>query len=149
MNKSAVLLLAAVIALTGFSCKENSTVPDGQPVPDNPYERWNSYDLHNYTFDQIRACFCIEGGEKMRITVRSDTVVKVLRLSDSGEVQYPRMAFYFTIDSLFGIIRHSAADSLVITYNSRYGYPEKLDIDPQLHPVDGGVLFEISNLQIP
>ena len=149
MNKSAVLLLAMVIAATGFSCKENSAVTDGQPLPADPYERWNSYNLHNYTFDQLRACFCIDGGEKMRVTVRSDTVVKVVRLSDSSEVQYPRLAFYFTIDSLFGIIRHSTADSLVIVYNSQYGYPEQLDINPQLHPVDGGVLYETSNLQIP
>ena len=138
-----------VVAIGLFTCKETTTHPSAQPLPADPYERWNSYNLHNYTFDQIRACFCIDGGEKMRVTVRSDTVVKVVRLSDGSEVQYPRFAFYFTIDSLFGLIRHSMGDSLVIFYNSQYGYPEQLDINPQSHPVDGGVLYETSNLQVP
>lgn len=82
----------------------------------------------------------------MRVTVRSDTISSVIRISDTSVVAYP---FYFTVDSLFGIIRNSKTDSLVIRYNKQYGYPEYLDINPQLHPVDGGVLYKTSNLQIP
>ena len=85
----------------------------------------------------------------MRITVRSDTVALVTRLSDSSKVLLPRSSWYLTIDSLFDIIRNPGTDSLVIAYNSGYGYPEKLDINPQQHPADGGVLIENSNLQIP
>jgi hypothetical protein len=69
----------------------------------------------------------------------------MVRISDNTKVISP---YYFTIDSLFGIINNSKNDSLVIKYNSIYGYPEYLDINPQLHPVDGGVLYETSNLNI-
>jgi hypothetical protein len=82
----------------------------------------------------------------MQITVRSDTVDQVIRVSNTSAVTYP---FYLTIDSLFGIIRNSRTDSLVIRYNNQYGYPEYLDVNPQLHPVDGGFLYETSNLQSP
>ena len=85
----------------------------------------------------------------MRITIRSDSLAQVKRLSDSPVLSYPGYTWYLTVDSLFGIIRNSKTDSLVISYNSRYGYPERLDITPQLHPVDGGVLYETSNLQVP
>jgi hypothetical protein len=85
----------------------------------------------------------------MRITVRADTIASVVNLSDSSTVSSPISTLYLTVDSLFGIIRYSTTDSLVIAYDETYGYPEKLDINPQLHPVDGGVLYITSNLRIP
>jgi hypothetical protein len=83
-----------------------------------------------------------------KVIVRSDTVFSVMNLSDSSIVLPPYTKWYLPIDSLFGIIRsRSGKDSLEITYNNIYGYPEKLDINPQQHPVDGGVLYVTSNLQ--
>ena len=84
----------------------------------------------------------------MRLTVRSDTIALVVRLSDSSKTPYPMSTFFLTVDSLFSIIRNPNSDSLVVEYNAEYGYPEKLDINPQLHPVDGGVLYLTSNLRI-
>jgi hypothetical protein len=71
-----------------------------------------------------------------------------MRLFDTTYVPSPIPQYYLTVDSLFSIIRTRPGDSIVVTYNETYGYPEKLDINPQQHPVDGGVLFETSNLQI-
>jgi hypothetical protein len=118
-----------------------------EPAALNPYEQWRSYKLHDYTIEQIRVCYCATGGVKMTVTVRSDTVFSVMRISDSTVVPYPTSKLYFSIDSLFGIIQHPKGDSLVIVYNAQYGFPEKLDINPQEHPVDGGVLYETNNLQ--
>ena len=83
----------------------------------------------------------------MKVTVQSDTIFSVKKLSDSALISYPYSKQYLTIDSLFGIIHNSKTDSLVITYNSQFGFPEKLDINPQQHPYDGGVLYETYNLQ--
>ena len=95
--------------------------------------------------DQIRFCFCPDAGQLMRITVQSDTIFNIINISDNSTIT---SRVYFTVDSLFGIIINSENDSLVIRYNTNYGFPEFLDINPQLHPVDGGVLYETSNLQI-
>ena len=135
--------LGCLIALF-MSCKENPS----QPVQLTPYERWQSFHLHNYTIDQVRMCFCPGAGGTVRITIRSDTIALVMRLLDSTYVPSPIPQYYLTVDSLFSIIRTRSGDSIVVTYNETYGYPEKLDINPQQHPVDGGVLFETSNLQI-
>jgi hypothetical protein len=94
-------------------------------------------------------CFCPDAGDTARITVRSDTIASVVRLLDDTYVPYPMTRFYLTIDSLFSIIEHKSGDSIVVIYNGTFGYPEKLDINPQQHPVDGGVFYETSNLQIP
>jgi hypothetical protein len=110
-----------------------------------PYELWHSKNIHNYSIDQVRNCFCPGRGDSVRITVRADTIFNIINIEDNSVVTNP---YYYTIDSLFGIIQYSEYDSIVIKYNSTYGFPEFLDINPQLHPVDGGVLYETNNLQI-
>lgn len=124
-----------------LSCKQAT-----QSSQLSPYEQWKSLNLHNYTIDQSRECYCIGAGVTVRLTIRADTIASVVKLTgtDTMFTQY-----YYTIDSLFGIIRNGGVDSLVVKYNTQYGYPEYLDIDPQLHPVDGGELYRTSNLQMP
>ena len=117
-----------------------------EPDIKTAYELWLSHNIHNYSIDQIRFCFCPDAGQLMRITVRSDTIFNIINISDNSTIT---SRVYFTVDSLFGIINNSENDSLVIRYNTNYGFPEFLDINPQLHPVDGGVLYKTSNLQIP
>jgi hypothetical protein len=131
-----VRLEIGLLVLSIFACREQ--VP--QPLVVDPYERWHSYNLHDYTVDQARMCYCVDGGLAVRITVRSDTIAVVTRLSDMTAAPIPASKWYLTVDSLFGIIRSSKGDSLMVSYNAQYGYPETLDINPQLHPVDGGVL---------
>ena len=138
--KNILLLIFVFIFLT--SCNEESV---SNSVYEDSYELWRSYNIHNYSVYQKRSCFCPDAGQLMKITVRSDTIYSVKRVSDNSKVVHP---YYSPIDSLFGIIRNSADDSLVIRYNLKYGFPEYLDINPQLHPVDGGVLYETSNLII-
>ena len=139
--KSVISLLLLLVV----GCSDQGS----QPLPRDPYERWRSFNLHRYTIDQARICYCPEGGQTMRITIRADTLASVTRLSDSSSISPPMSTYYLSVDSLFGIIRSSGTDSLVATYNETFGYPETLDINPQLHPVDGGVLYRSSNLHIP
>lgn len=135
--------LFAFLVLYGLACKQEQV---SQPEQLIPYEQWHSLNLHNYTIDQNRSCYCLHAGELVRITIRSDTIASVIRISDLSIVTYP---YYISIDSLFGIIRNNKTDSLVIRYNTQYGYPEYLDVNPQLHPLDGGYLYVTSNLQVP
>ncbi len=116
-----------------------------EPKAQTPYEKWRSLHLPNYTIDQQRMCFCPHAAEVMRITVQADTISWVMRISDGVVVDYPH---YVTVDSLFGIIRALQYDSLVVRYNAQYGYPEFLDVNPQLHPIDGGFTYITSNLQL-
>ncbi len=125
-----------------MACKKEET---SQPGQQTPYEQWQSHHLHNYTVEQIRSCYCPGASDRVQITVRADTIARLVRVSDTSVVTIP---YYCTVDSLFGIIQNSKRDSLVVRYNALYGYPEFLDVNPQLHPVDGGVLYETSNLQI-
>jgi hypothetical protein len=132
----------SIIALTG--CKENINGPDSLP----PFERWKSYEIHNYRIEQTRFCFCGDGGQRVQLTVLADTIFSVVRVSDSDTLHYPLAKYYLTIDSLFGIIRNNKKDSLVVTYDPVYSYPAVLDINPQLNPLDAGIAFKTSSFQI-
>jgi hypothetical protein len=128
-----------------MSCDENPS----QPAHLTPFEKWQSFQLHNYTIDQVRWCFCPDAGDTVRMTVLSDTIGSIIRLSDNSPIPLFSSHHYLTINSLFSILNSGSGDSIVVTYNIVYGFPEKLDINPQQHPVDGGALYITSNLQIP
>ena len=139
-----IILALVALVLSFAACKEQTT-----QSPSDPYERWLSYRLHDYTIDQVRSCYCPDGGQLVRLTVRSDTVARAVRVSDGVALSYAEARPYFAVDSLFGIVHNPPGDSLVVKYDAVFGYPEYLDIDPQQHPVDGGVLYTTSNLRVP
>jgi hypothetical protein len=140
-----LLLLLTSLLLVSAACNNSSSPTGGTPASQTPIELWQSYHFHNYSIDVVRSCFCPDAGERVRVTVRSDTVFGVVRAYDGTPVTGRT---FFTIDSLFAIIHSSIYDSIIVRYNSMYGYPEYVDIEPQMHPVDGGVLYTLSNLQV-
>jgi hypothetical protein len=141
MHMKRIIFAGSIWLLLLWGCSEQSN----EPGPQTPYEIWRSYNVRHYTVEQVRSCFCINGGVRMKVTVQADTVTSVLNLTDSTYLAYPALKQYLTIDSLFGIIRYSTGDSLVVSYDRQYGFPNTLDINPQQHPYDGGVLYETSN----
>ena len=139
-----VLLAIICISICFVSCNEENTT---QPVAD-PYDRWKSFNIHNYTIDQTVHCFCEKSGQTVQLTIISDTIASAIRISDSVNLPYSIYSEYQSIESLFAQIKNSkdSKDSLVVQYNEKYGFPEILDINPHLHPIDGGVLYETVNL---
>jgi hypothetical protein len=68
------IILLGIFIVCCAACKKEET---SQPVPQTPYAQWRSQNLHDYTVDQSRTCFCPHGSELVRITVRSDTIAGV------------------------------------------------------------------------
>ena len=144
VNRKFSLPLVVIVVIITFSyCDKNSVT---QPSFQSAFDQWQSNNLHDYTIDQKFTCFCVNSGVEVQVTVRADTVTNVIRISDGSTMPSTN---YLSVDSLFAIIQNSTGDSLIVRYNAKYGYPEYLDVNPQLHPVDGGYLCETSNLHIP
>jgi hypothetical protein len=138
------ILLVSFLFFLLAGCDEQLS----QPGSLDPYQQWMAKDIHDYTMEQVNVCFCAKGGTKMLLTVRADTIAQVMNLTDSTILPHNEAVFYRSVKDLFTIIRTPGKDSLVFRFNSQYGYPEMLDINPQDHPVDGGVLIESSNLKV-
>ena len=137
-SQNKIILLISLMLL--LSCKQTT-----QPSQMSPYDQWKSLNIHNYTIDQSRECYCIGAGVTVRLTIQADTIANVTKLSGT-DTMFSQL--YCTVDSLFAFIRRIPPDSLIVRYNSQYGYPEHLDLYPQMHPVDGGEVYETSNLQV-
>jgi len=132
-----------VILILFAGCKSQLT----DSTEPTPFQQWKLSNIHNYKIEQARYCFCVDAGIA-EITILADTVASAMWLHDSTTIPYESAKRFLTIDSLFGIINTPHADSLRYTYNKHYGFPDTLDINPQQHTVDGGVLFITSNLRI-
>ncbi|HVN48142.1 MAG TPA: DUF6174 domain-containing protein [Bacteroidota bacterium] len=74
-------------------------------------------------------------------------IMQVTPCNDSISTQTISARRFITIDSLFKMIQSRNYDSIEVTYNVQYGYPQIVDIDPQNHPRDGGIRYETSNLR--
>ncbi|HEX2867771.1 MAG TPA: DUF6174 domain-containing protein [Ignavibacteriales bacterium] len=147
-----LLLLLTILLFVSSGCKKEQAVqPEdkGEKSLAYSFAIWNSYEYHNYTIDQIRQCYCPNGGEKMRVTVRDDTVMSVIRQSDNKELSYSEARWYLTVGSLFRKLQNPGQDSVTFSFNAVFGYPETVDINPQLHPQDGGAAYYTSNLRVP
>jgi hypothetical protein len=143
MNAMSRILFPALLLFIISGCDLGA----GSAEVSGSFARWTSHNIHNYSIDQERQCFCPDRGP-VRIVVQSDRIVSVVQLSDSLEIPSPDRERYLTVDSLFAITFDHGTDSVVTAFDSIYGYPTLLDINPQLHPVDGGVLYRTYNLTI-
>jgi hypothetical protein len=96
-------LVPIILLFLSFGCEELTNTTDYS----THYMQWQSQNIHHYTIEQVRYCFCPDGGQKVQITVRNDSVYSVLRLADSMIIPYPNSARYLTIDSLFAFIENN------------------------------------------
>ena len=142
MRLSPLLLLSL---FTWIGCADHGVQPG---AASGYYALWVSLGIHDYAVDQSRDCFCAEERGPVRLTVRSGHILSVMRLSDSALVPLADASLFRTIDSLFSVIR-TTQDSIVVSYNPDYGYPEVLTINPQQIPVDGGIVYRTSDLRVP
>lgn len=127
----------AFLVLSLVGCITDQTLAP----PIDPLEKWNALGVHNYTIDQVRVCFCGTSGDTVRLTIKADTIFSGTRLANGAAVTGPTLHSYRSITELFTILKTTHPDSVVVSYNAESGYPEALDLYPQLHPVDGGVTY--------
>lgn len=126
-----------------LACKDNSV--NSNPNP-SPIEKWKAHQIQNYTIDQSIDCFCLVEHNQVRITVRNGQIQSILRLPDLTLIQDSTKSFMI-IDSLFTIIQAKQYDSIYVEYNKEYGFPELVDVNPQEHPVDGGIIYRTNNFK--
>lgn len=139
MYGSFAFLLGIVAVLCSSCSKAGITQPDFQTA----YQKWQSNSPSNYTIVQELYCNCADAMQPMLVTVQADTIASVMKISDSTMVLNSGCV---TIDSLFSLIQNPKGDSITATYSTVYGYPEDVQVNPQLLPSHGGVRYITSNL---
>ena len=106
-------------------------------------------DVHDYVFDYQLLCFCSpESTEPVRITVRQDAVVAVVRQSDGlpagTKYGWPRVDALF--DDIQGRLDQHVA-RITVDYDASYGYPRSIVVDVAAMAADDEYSHAAGNLR--
>ena len=147
------LLTACLLALS--SCTDTGTAPQHGLIANysgiaDPETRWNAYAVQDYTLLQSRDCFCVYGGRKYLINVRSGKIASIIDPSDGSPLAPEGWGSYLTIPGLFALVKSidtSAVAQFHVSYDPRYGYPVNLYVDPHAQIADDEYGYETEIVQ--
>lgn len=132
------------------SCTDMGTAPDHGLLADHsgitdPELRWEAYAIQDYAILQARTCFCVDGGKKFLVTVRSGIIESVVDPTDGSVLAADRWGGFKTIPDLFALAKSidtTTVASLQVSYDPRYGYPLRVFVDPSAQIADEEYGFE-------
>lgn len=157
MNKIILFSLLMLNLLIIYSCDEQNllTGSDLEQITadhsniEDPLQRWQAYDLHNYVIEQQLNCFCLSAGKNFQVWVNNDKISKIIDDATKVPIDSALWPVYKTIDELFAICQSAAADSAFnfqVEYNARFGYPEHISIDYSEQTADDEITYTSKNL---
>lgn len=94
--------------------------------------RWNANGSTDYDMVSRALCFCILGGQEVRVTVRGGRVTSLVVVSSGQVIDPAQYSQYATVERLFDVIEDAIdreAVRLEVTYDNRFGYPVRFQID--------------------
>jgi len=143
--------VVALLALSAIRCSitEPSSRRDDRAELARNRQRWAGAAVHDYTFDYQLLCFCApDATEPVRITVRQDAIVAVVRQRDGlpagTSPVWPR------IDVLFDDIQRRLDQQvarITVVYDPTYGYPRSIAVDVAAMAADDEYSHTASNLR--
>jgi hypothetical protein len=116
----------------------------------DPQSRWQAYGIHDYSMLQSRNCFCPDGGTRYLITVQKDAVTRVINPADGSVLPAGQWARFKTVVDLFALVKSidtATVASIQVSYNARYGFPERVFVNPSANIADEEYGFKTDLLQ--
>ena len=117
----------------------------------DPLQRWQAYGLTDYAFEQAYACFCL---------VRRYFKIYVVRGAISDVYDFAENRFlteteirnsrFRTVEQLFSLVDSLSANQSVylsVEYDSRFGYPDVIFVDPSPLIADEEYIYLSQNLE--
>ena len=153
--RSRSLALAIVLtALLGGSSSCEITGPSARTDEElelaRNRQRWASSATHDYEFEFQRLCFCAqEATEKVRIAVRQDAIVSVVRVRD-GQPASTSFVAWPRIDELFAEVQQrldQRTERIDVQYDPTFGYPRSIVVDIMLMAADDEYSLTAGNLR--
>ena len=143
-------VLVGILLTSALAC--NSATPDpmltmAQVELDSHRDLWGQTGSQDYTYEYSVLCECSDNfGQAVTASVANGEIESVV-YTKSGEYGITAGAppsvsgspRYHTIDNLFGVIQDAITnevEQLTVSYDSKYGYPRKIDIDHQINAID-------------
>ncbi|MBO6793013.1 MAG: hypothetical protein JJ895_03815 [Balneolaceae bacterium] len=138
---SLCILLTSCEVFNSSNCNKDSELPEA-------IKKWQSTNTQNYTFQTNRTCECMPP-YKYTVEVVNGEVTDV-HFEKEDHLNYESKAMIIqsskTIDQLFDILGQyeNTADYFEVTFHEIFGYPTKINIDPNPETADEEIILEIS-----
>jgi hypothetical protein len=146
----AIALTALLAGATSCSITGTSARTDEELELARNRQRWASSNTHDYEFEFRRTCFCLtEATEQVRIVVRGDAIVSVVRTRD-GQPASTTFTVWPRVDELFADVQQlleQRPERLEVSYDPTFGYPRSIVVDRELMAVDAGYALTAGNLR--
>jgi Family of unknown function (DUF6174) len=113
---------------------------------------WNAKNLSNYSYTLQRSCFCEVGIAKaIRLEVRNGTLSSVKYVDSGLEVTENNLRpNIFKIEAFFDLIDTTLAEGGTVeplSFDSTFGYPTRMNVDPIPDAADDGIDYFLSDLK--
>lgn len=153
-------LLIATFTLFLLGCQ--ATTPPTKPLPNTPVSpvqdmldkhltQWKQANIHNYTYEFQRSCFCMRDFTKPVLTrVENNTVVDARFKDNNKPLPDNFKTNRQTINMLFSTIQGAIdrkAHSIEVHYDEKYGYPTSISVDYDQRMADEEVYLKASNFK--
>ncbi|MBD2252437.1 DUF6174 domain-containing protein [Nostoc parmelioides] len=113
---------------------------------------WNKKNISSYRYTLSNSCFCIpEARGPVVIEVRNGKTTSITPVNPEQAINPEFFQKYNTIPKLFNVIQYaiqSQAFSLDISYNHKFGYPTRINIDYNSQIADEELFLTIENFEV-
>jgi hypothetical protein len=139
-----VLLLVAVMVACNRTPTQERELAEQQRA-------WTAARPTAYAFRYRVSCFCANGMVRYRVRVRDGRVIDAAQIDPLPSVaSFPAPSDgYLTVDSLFAWARRAyerRADRVAVSYDDKYHYPTKIQIDWRRDAIDDEMSVEADGL---
>ena len=110
---------------------------------------WSQTGSTTYDMSQWRDCFCFLGGQEVMLQVRDDSLIAGTLAVQNRALTDEERRWYLTVDELFTFIdsaRAASPASLVVEYDSLFGYPRRISVDYSTQMADEEITYRSANL---
>ena len=146
MMRFLMLLASAVLV---FGCNDGDDVSPEQAALNLNQAKWANLGLSDYRFTVGRVCFCpVE--EEIVVIVNNDEVSSAFFTPSGQMLDNDRVARTRTIDDYFALIQRGIDEefeTLIVTYDPTYGFPESISIDESFMIADEERSFRLRDFQ--
>jgi len=146
-NTYRTLFTLAVLILPVLSCNDMGNPPESI---NDPVERWQSYNFHDYSIAQQRHCFCPGTSGWVLITVRHDAIVAISDLATGSPLPQELWAPYRSVEDLFLLVTElESFDQATrrVEYDPKFGLPTKVGVEYDPPLLDAGYSYETYLIQ--
>lgn len=144
MKKILLLVLILILAACSVSSEYDQNI-----------KKWQEAGVSHYRFDLFVVCFCpfrdlmpltieVQNGEVVSITKPDGTAL------ESSDPSYAVISPVTTIEGLFAQVESSSSGEsgeVLVTYDTLYGYPVTISIDPIKEAIDDEISYQVENFE--